>query len=170
MQSTERPDASAAMRIRCAWRLTALYLQQSLRLYVGPAQWKRFPDSIAFITISTALNVLLYAIQLTLSGHPLSVSWVNLLFPAGMGTIVIMVRHDLPFASAGFGIMLAGLLPSIALEGLRSTMAGHAQPWGAMPDLLNWLDEAWQTWMLVTGLRLCVAKVIDVERPKRDAD
>lgn len=168
MQPTEHPNSPASSVLRIAWRITVLYLQKSLRLYVGPAQWKGFPDSIVFAAISMALAILLYTVQLLRSGHPLSVYWVNLLIAFGAGAIILMVRHDMPFNSAGIGVMLVGLLLSMALEGLQSSMAGHPQRWGAMPAVLHWIDDAWQTWMLVTILRLSVAKLIEVERPKRD--
>ena len=170
MQPTERPSPSAAAALRSAGLFTALYLQQSLRLYVRPAQWKGFPDSIVFVAICTALAIPLYALQLLLSGYPLSVYWVNLVIVAGVGAIILMVRHDMPFNAAGVGVMLVGLLLSIALEGLQFFMGGHSRRWGATPHALRWLDMVWQTWMMVTVLRLCVAKVIEVERPKRDTE
>jgi hypothetical protein len=106
MQQTELPNTPAASLLWSAWRITALYFQQSWRLYVGPAQWKGFPDSMAFVIISMALTIPLNAVQLLLSGHPLSVDWVNLVFTVGACAIILMIRHDMPFYSAGFGVML----------------------------------------------------------------
>jgi hypothetical protein len=54
------------------------------------------------------------------------------------------------------------------LEGLQFSMASHPQRWGVTPAVLHWLDESWQAWMLMTVARLCVAKVIEVESPKRE--
>jgi hypothetical protein len=125
MQQTELPNRPVATLLLSAWRITALYFQQSWRLYVGPAQWKGFPDSMAFVIISMALTIPLNAVQLLLSGHPLSVYWVNLLIAVGAGTIILMVRHDMPFNSAGFGVVLVGLLLSIVLESLQSSLAGR---------------------------------------------
>ena len=168
MQPTELANTSVASVLRSAWRVAALYLQQSLRLYVGPAQWKRFPDSIVFTALSVALTILSYTGQLLLNGYPLSVYWVNILILAGAGAIMLIVKHDTPFACAIFGVLLVAVLLSIALEGLQISMAGHPQRWGPTPGVLHWIDEVWQTWMMVTILRLCVAKLRDVERPKRD--
>lgn len=168
MQPTELANTSVASVLRSAWRVAALYLQQSLRLYVGPAQWKRFPDSIVFTALSVALTILSYTGQLLLNGYPLSVYWVNILILAGAGAIMLIVKHDTPFANAFFGVLLVSVLLSIALEGLQISMAGHPQQWGQAPGALHWIDEVWQTWMMVTILRLCVAKLRDVERPKRD--
>jgi len=170
MQPTEPPAPPIASLLRSAWRITALYLQKSLRLYAGPAQWKGFPDSMLFAVIACVLTILLYAVQLPLSGEPLSVYWINLVIVAGAGAMPLWIRHDMPFVAASFGVMLVGLLPSLVLNGLQTLLTVQPHQWGAIRDVLRWLDTAWQTWMAVTGLRLSVAKVIEVERPRRDTE
>ena len=124
MQPTELANTSVASVLRSAWRVAALYLQQSFRLYVGPAQWKRFPDSIVFTALSVALTILSYTGQLLLNGYPLSVYWVNILILAGAGAIMLIVKHDTPFANAFFGVLLVSVLLQLVL----STLARRRAP------------------------------------------
>ena len=125
-------------------------------LYTGPVSaWRRFPKGKAFSFLMLLCAVGLFVVDALASGLPFITGLVSL---AACGLIMLIVPGDPRWGSAFFAVVALGMLALIPVDTL-TRLLGSSAVWHTWPKVTSAVSTLMSLWMLVTILRLSIAKI-----------